>query len=76
MECKECYFLMHITRNIWTLDHVNRACQLGFDLFVDVVALHVISRPYSVLIESGNCSSLNNFNRAASELFALELTSA
>ena len=22
MECKECYFLAHITCNIWTLDHV------------------------------------------------------
>ena len=22
MECKECYFLTRITRNIWTLDHV------------------------------------------------------
>ena len=36
----------------------NRACQLGFDLCVHVVALYVISRPYSVLIESGDCSSL------------------
>ena len=36
----------------------NRACQLGFDLSVHVVVLYAISWPYSVLIESGNCSSL------------------
>ena len=38
----------------------NRACQLGFDLSVHVVALYAISRPYSVLIESGNCSYLTS----------------
>ena len=38
----------------------NRACQLGFNFSVHVVALYAISRPYSVLIRSGNCSSLTS----------------
>ena len=47
----------------------NRACQLGFDLSVHVVALYAISHPEWQLF-------VPNFNRGASELFALELTSA
>ena len=39
----------------------NRA---GFDLFAHVVALYAISRPYSVLIESGNCSSLTSIEES------------
>ena len=54
----------------------NRACQLGFDFSVHVVALYAISRPCSVLIESGNCSSLTSIAKRQTELFALELTSA
>ena len=38
----------------------NRACQLGFDLSVHVFTLYAISQPYSVLIESGKCSSLTS----------------
>ena len=38
----------------------NRSCQLGFDFSVHVVALYGITRLYSVLIRSGNCSSLTS----------------
>ena len=75
MKCKECYFLTRITRNIWPWitwrsyiaaapTNPNRACQLGFGLSVHVVALYAISRPYSVLIESGNCSSFTSITES------------
>ena len=43
-----------------TLTNPNRVCRLGLDFSVHVVTLYEISRPYSVLIRSVNCSSLTS----------------